>query len=82
MHLGASSSTFSNAFSLRKNPTEAEKLLWEKLRDRQIEGVRFRRQHPINKYVVDNFANELKLSIEIDGGYHNEKSQKFYDKDR
>ena len=82
MHLGASSSTFSNAFGLRKNQTEAENLLWERLRDRQIEGVRFRRQHPIHKYVVDNFANELKLSIEIDGGYHIEKSQKFYDDDR
>ena len=82
MHLGASASTFSNAFSLRKKLTEAEIILWERLRNRQIEGVRFRRQHPIKNYVVDNFANELALSIEIDGGYHFERSQKFYDDDR
>ena len=82
MHLGAKASTFSNAFNLRKKLTEAEKLLWDRIKDRQIEGVRFRRQHPMKNYVVDNFANELKLSIEIDGLYHIEPSQQFYDKDR
>ncbi|MGB4848785.1 MAG: endonuclease domain-containing protein [Saprospiraceae bacterium] len=82
MHLGAKASTFINAFLLRKNPTEAEMLLWDRLKDRQIERARFRRQHPMKNFVVDNFCNELKLSIEIDGEYHNEQSQKFYDDDR
>jgi very-short-patch-repair endonuclease len=77
-----SASTFSNAFNLRKKLTEAEIILWDRLKNRQVEGVRFRRQHPILGYVVDNFANELALSIEIDGSYHNERSQKFYDDDR
>jgi len=82
MHLGAESSTFSNAFYLRKNLTEAEIILWDRIKDRQVEKVRFRRQHPTKNFVVDNFANELNLSIEIDGEYHNERSQKFYDDDR
>jgi very-short-patch-repair endonuclease len=82
MHLGAKPSTFSNAFSLRKKLTEAEIILWERLKSRQVEGVRFRRQHPMKTFVVDNFANEFALSIEIDGGYHSERSQLFSDKDR
>ncbi len=82
MHLGAKPSLFRNAYELRKNPTEAEEILWSYLRDRQIEGVKFRRQHPLKKYAPVFFANELKFAIELDGGYHNDKVQKFYDKDR
>lgn len=82
MHLGASASTFSNAFNLRKKLTDAEIVLWDRLKNRQVEGARFRRQHPIKRYVVDNFVNELALSIEIDGKYHNEKGQQFSDEDR
>ncbi len=82
MHLGAKPSLFRNAYELRKNPTEAEEILWGYLRDRQMEGVKFRRQHPLKKYAPDFFANELKLAIELDGGYHNDKVQRFYDKDR
>ncbi|MBK9981022.1 MAG: DUF559 domain-containing protein [Saprospiraceae bacterium] len=82
MHLGAKPSTFINAFLLRNNPTEAEIFLWDRLKDRQVEGARFRRQHPMKNFVVDNYCNELKLSIELDGKYHNERSQQFYDDDR
>jgi very-short-patch-repair endonuclease len=82
MHLGAKPSLFRNAYELRKNPTEAEEILWSYLRDRQLEGVKFRRQHPLKKYAPDFYAHELKLAIELDGGYHNDKVQKFYDKDR
>ncbi len=82
MHLGAKPSLFRNAYELRKNPTEAEEILWSYLRDRQLEAVKFRRQHPLKKYAPDFYANELKLAIELDGGYHNDKVQKFYDKDR
>jgi len=82
MHLGAKASTFRNAFYLRKKLTEAEMILWERVKGKQVEGVRFRRQHPIKTFVVDNFANELNLSIEIDGGYHSERSQVFSDEDR
>ena len=82
MHLGARPSLFRNAYELRKNPTEAEEILWRYLRDRQMEGLKFRRQHPIRRYVPDFYVNELKFAIELDGGYHNDKVQKFYDKDR
>lgn len=82
MHLGAKPSLFRNAYELRKNPTEAEEILWSYLRDRQMEGVKFRRQHPLKEYVPDFYVNELKFAIELDGGYHNDKVQKFYDKDR
>jgi very-short-patch-repair endonuclease len=82
MHLGARPSVFRNAFNLRKNLTEAEQILWSHLRDRQMEGVKFRRQHPMKGYVADFYAHEIKLAIEVDGGYHNEKVQKLYDNDR
>ncbi len=49
--------------------TEAEKLLWSRLRNNQI-GVKFRRQQPIGKYIVDFVTFEKKLIIEIDGGQH------------
>ena len=47
-----------------------------------MEGVRFRRQHPIKGYVLDFYAHELKLAIEIDEKYHLEKAQVFSDTDR
>ena len=58
------------ARELRKNPTEAEKFLWRRIRGRQLRGARFRRQHPIGPYVVDFFCPQAKLVIEIDGGQH------------
>ena len=82
MHYGAQPSTFRNAAHLRKNPTKAEELLWHRLRNNQIEGVHFRRQHPFNKYVPDFYAHSVKLVIELDGSIHEEKSVKFTDQDR
>ena len=82
MHLGARASVFKNADRLRRNPTEAEEILWSYLRNNQMEGVKFRRQHPMKRYVADFYAQSLKFVIELDGGYHNECTQKFYDKDR
>lgn len=82
MHLGAKPSLFRNADKLRRNPTEAEEILWKHLRNRQMEGVRFRRQHPIKGFVVDFYAHQLKFAIEVDGGYHLDRVQQFYDRDR
>lgn len=82
MHMGAKASTFRNAAFLRKNPTKAEEILWERLRNNQIEGVHFRRQHPFHKYVPDFYANAIKLVIELDGDIHEEKSVKFTDEER
>lgn len=50
--------------------TKAEIYLWSKLKGKQINGLKFRRQYGINKYIVDFFCPELRLAIEIDGGVH------------
>jgi very-short-patch-repair endonuclease len=55
--------------------TEAEKIVWERLCNKQL-GVRIRRQHPIYKYIADYYCHELKLVIEIDGGIHLSKENK------
>ena len=58
------------ARKLRKQSTDTEGRLWRHLRDRQIEGFKFRRQHPIGTYVVDFVNLEKKVVIELDGGQH------------
>ncbi len=65
---------------LRKNMSEAEKLLWKHLRNRQPEGMKFRRNHPVRPYIVDFVCLEKKLVIEVDGGQHTETVE--YDKKR
>ena len=58
------------ARELRKEPTPAEALLWERLRRKQLIGFRFRRQHPIGRFVVDFFCAGAKLAVELDGEIH------------
>ena len=55
---------------LRKNPTDAERRLWARLRRRQIEGRQFRRQAPIGRYIVAFVCFARKLIVEVDGGQH------------
>ena len=62
--------------NLRKNQTPAERLLWSKLRSRQRSGCKFRRQHPIGKYILDFYCSEARLAIEIDGGQHADDQQR------
>ena len=59
-----------NARRLRSNQTEAEKTLWSKLRRQQLDGYRFRRQHPIGPYIVDFVCLAEKLVVEVDGSQH------------
>ena len=68
--------------NLRKEQTPAEKLLWSNLRNRNLKGFKFRRQHPIKSYIVDFYCAEKMLSIEIDGGIHLNREQSEYDKFR
>ena len=68
------------ARSLRKNQTDAEHLLWQKLRNRQLLNVKFRRQFPIEPYIADFVCLELKLIIELDGSQHFD--QVMYDNER
>ncbi|QBQ56625.1 endonuclease domain-containing protein [Nitrosococcus wardiae] len=58
---------------LRREPSEAERQLWQHLRRRQLGGYRFRRQHPLGHYVVDFVCLEAQLVIEVDGGQHSEQ---------
>jgi very-short-patch-repair endonuclease len=55
---------------LRKNRTDAERKLWSRLRRKQLEGVRFRQQAPIGRFVVDFFCPEALLIVEVDGSQH------------
>ena len=64
------------ARGLRKNPTEAERLLWQHLRLRQLRGHKFRRQQPLGPYIVDFVCLEKRLVIEVDGGQHSEQVEK------
>ncbi|MEA3494092.1 MAG: endonuclease domain-containing protein [Candidatus Margulisiibacteriota bacterium] len=67
---------------LRHSMTEAEKLLWDRIRKRKINGYKFRRQYSIGGFIIDFYSPDLKTAIEVDGGYHLEEDQKIYDKER
>jgi very-short-patch-repair endonuclease len=82
MFYGASSETFAAAHQLRRNMTRAEIILWQKLKDKKLFGIKFRRQHPINIFIVDFYNHAFKLVIEIDGEIHNEKDKIEYDINR
>ena len=58
------------AHKLRLQPSKAEQVLWYHLRQRQIKGFKFRRQHPIGQFIVDFVCLPKKLIIEVDGGQH------------
>jgi very-short-patch-repair endonuclease len=60
------------ARELRKEPTTSEALLWARLRNRQLDGLKFRRQHPIGRSIVDFYCPEKRLVIEVDGGIHDQ----------
>lgn len=62
-----------NSQSLRKQQTEAEKKLWQRIRNDQLLGFRFNRQKPLLTYIVDFYCAKAKLVIELDGGQHYEK---------
>ena len=70
------------ARKLRQNLTEQEAVMWHLLRNRGVNGYKFRRQYPIGNYVVDFVCRELKLIIELDGGQHNEPTNIEYDQKR
>lgn len=78
----SNSKTFENAKSLRKSTTVAEDVLWNELRNKKFEGLKFRRQHPVGNFIADFYCHELKLVIEVDGGIHNKPENKEYDTGR
>ena len=70
------------ARNLRKNQTPQEKKLWDILRNKKFENLKFKRQVPFGKYIADFLCESKKLIIEIDGGQHNEEENILYDKER
>jgi very-short-patch-repair endonuclease len=67
---------------LRKNPTLAEKILWQHLKGRQLVSFKFRRQYSVNQFVIDFYCSKVKLAIELDGSVHNSETAQIYDKER
>jgi very-short-patch-repair endonuclease len=78
----ASNDAFEKARALRKNGTKAEDILWQAVRNRKIGGLKFRRQHPFEEFILDFYCNEKNLVLEIDGDYHLSSEQKEYDENR
>ena len=64
-----------NARRLRREQTDAERILWMHLRDREMRGAKFRRQHPIGSYFADFCSTERRLIVELDGAQHLERSR-------
>lgn len=64
---------------MRENMTQAEKVVWELLKEKKMVGLRFKPQHPIDIFIADFYCHALKLVIEIDGENHKSKDQKEYD---
>lgn len=60
---------------MRRYPTDAKGVLWRKLRDRQLGGVKFRRQYPVGPYIVDFYCPERNLIVEVDGGQHTKNQE-------
>ena len=65
--------TLARAREFRQGLIPAEKLLWNRLRNRQLSGFKFRRQHPTDSYILDFYCPEKHLAIEIDGDSHEER---------
>ena len=82
MLFNAAPVTIKKARKLRQEMTPAEKMLWQCLRNRKFKGLKFRRQHPIDRYIVDFICMEKRLVVEADGEIHQEPEQKEYDRER
>jgi cyclase len=78
----AASYLFDNAKALRKRSTKAEQHLWQMIRNRQLMGFKFRRQHPLKYFIADFYCHEALLVIELDGSIHELENIKQYDQQR
>lgn len=67
---------------LRREQTDAEKLMWYCLRSRQLCGLKFRRQYPVGPYILDFYCHEYKFDVELDGGQHYESAGIQHDEER
>lgn len=67
---------------MRKRPTRAEKTLWQHLRGKRMRGFRFRRQQPIDRFIVDFYCRQAQLVVELDGSSHDSTEAAEYDDQR
>lgn len=79
MYFGAKPNLFKLAITMRNNPTDAEKSLWKDLKKFRLEGLIFRRQHPIDIFIADFYCHQLKLVIEVDGEIHSNEFESEHD---
>jgi len=79
MYYGAKPKLFEFAKRMRSAPTEAERVMWQILTGDEFKQHKFRRQHPISRFIADFYSHILILVIEVDGGYHFEATQKEFD---
>lgn len=77
-----SAKTVETARKLRSEITPAERMLWEALRSRRLANLKFRRQHPYERFVLDFFYVKHQLVIEVDGKVHNDSTQAEHDEER
>ncbi len=71
--------TFKRAHVLRRKMTLPEVLLWNALRSGRLQGLRFRRQHPIGRYILDFYCPSARLAVEVDGAGHSSAHQAEHD---
>ena len=82
LHKGAIGKLYQYGRELRQSSTKAEKILWEYLRNRNLDGLKFRRQHPIDKFIADFYCHQKKLVVELDGAVHDDNMNAQYDEAR
>ena len=70
LHKGATPKLFEYPKALRQSQTHAEELLWQQLKDKKLNGLKFRRQHAISKFIADFYCHEKQLVIEVGGRVH------------
>ena len=73
---------FDLAKEFRKSPTKSEERLWKMLKNNSFKDYKFRRQHPIGRYIADFYCEELHIIIELDWKVHEDNIQKWYDEER
>ncbi len=71
----SSASVKGAARQMRKEPTRSENLLWSALRDRRLANRKFRRQHPVGRFILDFYCHEERLAVEVDGPVHETQRQ-------
>src|SRR5688500_2907044 len=73
---GASRELEDAARAMRRQPMRAEEVLWGALQRKQVAGLKFRRQHPVDRFVLDFYCPSHKLVIEVDGGVHDQQPER------